>query len=120
MPALRLLIVDDFPQVREDLRTALTLAGGIDIVGEAGDGQEAVRLAGRIRPDVVLMDLEMPVLDGFEASRQIKARNPACRVVALTVHGDEAARRNAASAGIDDFVVKGAPLEALMRALSAR
>ena len=120
MSALRLLIVDDFPQVRMDLRMALTLAGGIVVAGEASNGLEAVDLAARLQPDIVLLDLEMPVLDGYEAARRIKQARPSCRVVALTVHGDEAARRNAASAGIDDFIVKGAPLETMMRALSAR
>jgi DNA-binding NarL/FixJ family response regulator len=117
---LRLLIVDDFPQVRQDLAAAFKLAGGIEVVGEASDGREAVDLATRLRPDVVLLDLEMPVLDGYEAARRIKRARPSCRVVALTVHGDEAARRNAALAGIDDFVVKGAPLKTLTRALAGR
>ncbi len=94
--------------------------GGIDVVGEASDGQEAVDLAARLRPDAVLLDLEMPVMDGYEAARRIKQARPSCRVVALTVHGDEAARRNASRAGIDDFVVKGAPLETMTRALSGR
>lgn len=117
---LRLLIVDDVTQVRQDLRTALTLSGGIDVVGEASDGEEAVGLAVLLQPDVILMDLEMPVLDGYEAARRIKRARPSCRVVALTVHGDEAARHNAALAGIDDFVVKGAPLATMTRALSGR
>lgn len=117
---LRLLIVDDVPQVREDLRTALTLAGGIVVVGEASDGREAVELAVSLRPDVVVMDLEMPILNGCEAARQIKARCPSCRVVALTVHGDDAARQRAIQAGIDHFVVKGAPLQALSRAISGK
>jgi len=120
MASLRLLIVDDVPQVREDLSIALTLAGGIEVVGQASDGQEAVELAARLRPDVVLMDLEMPVMNGYEAARQVKARCPACRVVALTVHGDEAARQKAFQAGFDDFVVKGAALETLLRAILER
>ena len=114
---LRLLIVDDVPHVREELRTALTLAGGIDVVGEASNGREAIDLAVRLVPDVVLMDLEMPVMEGQEAARQIKVRCPTCRVVALTVHGDEETRRKAILAGIDGFIVKGAALETLMRAV---
>ena len=117
---LRLLIVDDAPHVRQDLRTALTLAGGIDVVGEASDGQEAVELASLLQPDVILMDLEMPVLDGYQAARQVRARCPACRVVALTVHGDEGARQKAFRAGVDDFIVKGVALESLVRAVSQR
>jgi len=116
----RVLIVDDSPQVRQELRTLLTLAGDIEIVGEAADGLEAIRLAEALQPEVVLMDLEMPVLDGYEAARQIKSRWPACRVVALTVHGYEAARRKASQAGVDVFLVKGVSVETLVQAISAR
>jgi DNA-binding NarL/FixJ family response regulator len=120
MARLQVLIVDDSPQVRQELRTLLTLAGEIEIVGEATDGLEAVRLAGALQPDVVLMDLEMPVMDGYEAARQIKSRWPACRVVALTVHGYEAARQKASQSGVDVFLVKGASVETLVQAISER
>ena len=116
----RVLIVDDSPQVRRELRTLLPLAGDIEIVGEAADGWEAIRLAEALQPEVVLMDLEMPVLDGYEATRQIKAGFPSCRVVALTVHGYETARQKAMQAGVDLFMVKGAALESLVEAISAR
>ena len=116
----RVLIVDDSPQVRRELRTLLPLAGDIEIVGEAADGREAIRLAEALQPEVVLMDLEMPVLDGYEATRQIKAGFPSCRVVALTVHGYETARQKAMQAGVDLFMVKGAALESLVEAISAR
>ena len=115
---VRVLIVDDVAAVRRDLRTALTLAGNIEIVGEAANGLDAIRLAESLGPAVVLMDLEMPVMDGYEAARRIKIRCPACRVVALSVHGYESARRKASEFGIDDFVIKGAPLESLVRAIS--
>jgi DNA-binding NarL/FixJ family response regulator len=120
MARLQVLIVDDSPQVRQELRTLLTLAGDIEIVGEATDGLEAVRLAEALQPDVVLMDLEMPVLDGYEAARQIKSRWPACRVVALTVHGYEAARQKASQSGVDVFLVKGVSVETLVQAISER
>jgi len=116
----RVLIVDDSPQVRRELRTLLPLAGDIEVVGEAADGREAIRLAEALQPEVVLMDLEMPVLDGYEATRQIKAGFPSCRVVALTVHGYETARQKAMQAGVDLFMVKGAALESLVEAISAR
>ena len=115
---VRVLIVDDVPQVRQDLRLLLQLAGEIEIVGEAGDGLEAIRQTEALHPDVVVMDLDMPVMDGFEATRQIKAHCPACRVIALTIHGDKAARRKAGQAGVDDFVEKGAPVGAILRAIS--
>jgi DNA-binding NarL/FixJ family response regulator len=116
----RVLIVDDSPQVRQELRTLLPLAGDIEIVGEAADGQEAIRRAQALQPDVVLMDLEMPVLDGYEATRQIKAGSPSCRVVALTAHGYEAARQKASQSGVDVFLVKGGSVETLVQAISYR
>jgi DNA-binding NarL/FixJ family response regulator len=116
----QVLIVDDSPQVRQELRTLLPLAGDIEIVAEAADGQEAIRLAQALQPDVVLMDLEMPVLDGYEATRQIKAGFPSCRVIALTVHGYEAARQKAMEAGADIFLVKGGSIETLVQAISDR
>lgn len=118
MTFIRILIVDDVAEVRRDLRTALTLTGNIEVVGEAADGLEAIRLAQLLPLDVILMDLEMPRLDGYEATRQIKACHPACRVVGLTVHGYESARRRALEAGMNDFVVKGAPLESLVQIIS--
>jgi DNA-binding NarL/FixJ family response regulator len=111
---LRILIVDDFSQVRQDLAIALTLAGGVEVAGQASDGREAIELAARLCPDVVLMDLEMPVMDGFEAIRQVKALCPGSRVLALTVYGDEATRAEAFRAGADAFVVKGTGLGVLM------
>ena len=116
----RVLIVDDSPQVRQELRTLLPLAANIEIVGEAADGREAIRLAQVLQPDVILMDLEMPVLDGYEATRQIKAICPACRVVALTAYGDAVSRNQAAEADVDVFLVKGVSVETLVQAISER
>jgi DNA-binding NarL/FixJ family response regulator len=118
--AIRVLIVDDSAGVRQDLRTVLTLADDLQVVGEAADGLAAIRQAQALRPDVVLLDLGMPVLDGCEAARQIKATCPGCRVIALTVHDCETARERAFQAGMDDFVVKGAPVEALVQAIRQR
>jgi DNA-binding NarL/FixJ family response regulator len=115
----RVLIVDDSPQVRQELRTLLPLAGDIEIVGEAADGLEAVHLAQALQPEVILMDLEMPVLDGYQAARQIKAICPACRVVALTVYSDLVSRNRATQAGVDVFLVKGVSVESLVQAISA-
>ena len=120
---VRVLIVDDVTQVRQDLRTLLTLAGeaqhepAIEIVGEAADGLEAVSQALRLQPEVILMDLEMPGMDGFLATRQIKLQRPACRVIALSVHAYDAARQKALQAGVDAFIVKGDPLEILLQAI---
>lgn len=118
MSKLRILIADDRQEVRQELRVILPLAGPVEVVGEAADGLEAVRLAAAIRPQVVLLDLQMPVLDGYQAAAQIKSVCPSCRVVALTVHEDEAARRKAAESGVDAFVVKGGPISFLVSALA--
>ena len=115
--AIRVLIVDDAPQVREELSKVLTLAGDIQIVGEAINGREAITQVAILQPEVVLMDLEMPELDGYEATRQIKYFYPACRVIALTVHDYPVARQEAFKAGVDDFIVKGTPVETLVQTI---
>jgi DNA-binding NarL/FixJ family response regulator len=117
MADIPVLIVDDMERVRQDLRTFLTLAGNIEIVGEACNGYEAVQLVESVHPRVVLMDLEMPVMDGYDATREIKQIEPACQVIALTIHGGETERRRAFQAGMADVIVKGAPLEALLQAI---
>jgi DNA-binding NarL/FixJ family response regulator len=118
--AIRLLLVDDVPQVRRELRTALSLTGGVQVVGEAADGRQAVDLAQSLEPDVVLMDLEMTGMDGFEAGALIKAAAPSCRLVALTIHAGADERRRAIAAGFDAFVVKGASMLTLMLAIQTQ
>lgn len=120
---IRILIVDDNPQVRQDLRIVLPMmereAGvHLEIVGEAADGQEAVRQAAALNPDVVLMDLAMPVLNGIAATQEIKARNPQTRVVILTVYNDKESREKAEQAGADDFVEKDVSLERIIQAVA--
>lgn len=117
MNSTRVLIVDDVEQVRWDLRTVLTLTEDLEIVGEAANGLEAMHLAESLRPDVVLMDLEMPVLDGYEATRLIRTLCPACRIVALTVHGYEEAHRKAHQSGADAFIIKGEPVETIVQTI---
>ncbi len=109
--------MEDVEQVRQDLHTLLTLTGDLRVVGEAGNGLEAIQLAKALLPDVVLMDLEMPVMDGYEATRQIKAFWPACQVIILSIHAGETEQQSAFQAGADGFIVKGAPLEALMEVI---
>src|SRR3972149_6070641 len=120
MANIRMVIVDDGTQVRQDLRTMLTLSCDVEIVGEAADGLEAIHQADARHPEVILMDLEMPVLDGYQATEQIKNQHPSCRVVALTVHGYEEARQRALQAGVDAFIVKGESLENLVQAILKR
>ena len=118
MTNIRVLIVDDVERVRQDLRTFLSLAGDIEIVGEACNGLEAIHLVETLRPQVVLMDLELPIMNGFEAARQIKVLQPSCRVIALTIHAGEAERQQALQAGMVNVVAKGAPLEFLLQTIS--
>ena len=116
----KILLVDDVDEVRRALRTLLSLSDEIEIIGEAANGLEAVRLAESLQPDVILMDLEMPVMEGYEATRRIKSNFPACRVVALTVHDYESARAKAFQSGVDAFIVKGASVEKIIQSISNR
>jgi len=117
MNTKRVLIVDDVPQVRRELSTLLPLLDAIDVVGEAENGQDAIELAAVLRPDVIIMDVEMPVVDGLAATRLIKQQCPTCRIVVLSIHTEEAVRAQARLAGADDFVDKGAPLATLLQAI---
>ena len=111
------LIADDIARVRHELHTLLDLSGCVRVIGEAADGEEAIRLSAQLRPDVVLMDLEMPVLDGYTAAPQIKAVLPRCRVIALSIHEDAATRLKARQAGMDTFIPKGADFRELLEAI---
>jgi DNA-binding NarL/FixJ family response regulator len=113
----KILLVDDVESVRWDLRTILTLSGDLEIVGEATNGLEAIRLTEILQPDVVLMDLAMPLMDGYEAARLIKALCPSCKIVALTVHSYDEARKKALQSGVDAFLVKGAPVESIVQSI---
>lgn len=114
---IRVLIVDDMANVRQDLRTLLDLAGDIEIVGEASDGFEAIYQVEKLEPDVVILDLEMPVLDGYQAASQIKARFPSSTIIALTIHSCQEAIQQAIQAGVDSYLVKGTSFEELIQAI---
>lgn len=111
---IKILIVDDRAVVRAELRSVLELSERITVAGEAADGWEAIRQAEKLRPDIVLMDLEMPGPDGFEATRVIKARRLARAVIIFTVYGTEANRLKATEAGADAFLIKGTDLLTLL------
>ena len=122
MKTIRVLIVDDLPQVRQGLNRLLQLAArrlqpAIEVVGEAQNGQEAVQQAQVLHPDVILMDLEMPVMDGFEATRRIKAELPLTRVIILSIHAEPEEKERARAAGADDFIIKGASYPILLNAV---
>jgi DNA-binding NarL/FixJ family response regulator len=116
---VRVLVVDDQALVREGLMTLLETAADIEPVASAADGEEAVALAARHRPDVVLMDLRMPKLDGVEATRQILAARPETEIVVLTTHADEASILDALRAGARGYLTKDAGIAEISRAVHA-
>ena len=118
--SVRVLLVDDSANVRQELRQLLQLTGVVQVVGEAGDGLEAVRLSSELAPDVIVMDLAMPVMDGFEATRQIKSQVPSPRVVILSVHGGPAEAERVRQAGADCLITKGTDFQILVNAILFR
>jgi DNA-binding NarL/FixJ family response regulator len=116
---VRVLVADDQGIVREGLMTLLRASPGIEPVADAADGAEAVRLAARHRPDVILMDLRMPKLDGVEATRQVRAAQPDTEVVVLTTHADETSILDALRAGARGYLTKDAGIQEIARAVHA-
>jgi NarL family two-component system response regulator LiaR len=116
---VRVLVVDDHAVVREGLRTFLKLQKSIEVVGEAEDGAAAVEQALRLAPDVVLMDLVMPTLDGVDAMRLIRAERPQTRVVVLTSFGDDEKLLAAVHAGAAGYLLKSAEPREVVRAIRA-
>jgi NarL family two-component system response regulator LiaR len=116
---IRVLIVDDHAVVREGLRTFLELQDGIEVVGEAGDGDEGIRLAELSHPDVVLMDLVMPRLDGVGAMRRLRASGSEARVVVLTSFLEDEHLLPAMQAGAAGYLLKNAEPAELARAIRA-
>jgi len=114
---IRILVVDDHPVVREGLVAILEAEDGLAVVGEAGDGQEAVRQYRAVKPDIVLMDLAMPGVDGVQAIQQIREIDPAARVVVLTAYDTDDRILQAVQAGASGYLLKGAPREEIYRAV---
>jgi DNA-binding NarL/FixJ family response regulator len=115
----RVLVVDDQTVVRDGLVLLLGLLPGLEVVGSAGDGEEALRLVAEHRPDVVLMDLRMPRVDGVEATRRIKAAHPAVQIVVLTTYSDDESVFAALQAGARGYLTKDAGAEEIARAIDA-
>jgi DNA-binding NarL/FixJ family response regulator len=116
---VRVMVVDDQALVREGLMTLLEAAPDIVPVAAAGDGEEAVALSGRHRPDVVLMDLRMPKLDGVEATRRIREAYPEIEIVVLTTHADEESILDALRAGARGYLTKDAGIAEISRGVHA-
>ena len=114
---IRVLLVDDQSLFREGLRTLLSAHPDLLVVGEAANGEEAVRQVAALRPSVALMDLRMPVLDGVGATRRIRAEHPGCRVVVLTTFDDDASVFEALRAGASGYLLKDCSSEQLAAAV---
>ena len=114
----RLLIADDRVRTRRALCAVLALQPGIELIGEVADGEEALAEVERLRPDIVILDIRMPRVDGIAATRQIKTRWPTIRVIAHSLA--EELSDEALAAGADAFVPKGAPARELLSALCAQ
>lgn len=114
---IRVLIVDDHALIRRSLEMALAAEADIEVVGEASDGQEAVELADRLTPDVMLMDVRMPRRSGIEATREIKASVPSTRIIMLTVSDEEEDLFEAIKAGATGYLLKNVQLDEVPEAV---
>jgi two-component system response regulator NreC len=116
---VRILLADDHGVVRKGLRFLLERQQGMEVVGEAGDGREALRLAESASPDVVIMDIAMPLLNGIEATAQIVKRDPRIAVIILSMHSDEDYLLSALNAGAKGYLLKDSAEVDLVRAIQA-
>ncbi|MBX3080276.1 MAG: response regulator transcription factor [Anaerolineae bacterium] len=116
---IRVFLADDQALFRQGLRTLLAAHPDIDVIGEAGDGAEAVRLVIIARPDVVLMDLRMPIMDGVIATQHIKAQHPDARIIALTTFDDDQFVLDALRAGAVGYLLKDVSMQVLLEAIHA-
>ena len=119
MKRIRILLADDHAVVRQGFRMILSAHSDLEIIGEAGNGREAVDLAASLRPDVVVMDVTMPELNGIEATRRLTADNPHVRVVALSMHKDSVYVREILRAGARGYLLKDSVADDLVAAVRA-
>ena len=111
---IRLVLVDDQPGVRQGLRMLLTLEPDMTVIGEGSNGREAMTLVQRLAPDVVLMDVEMPEMDGISATAMIHVGTPQSAVIMLSIYDDVSTRARADAAGAAAFVTKSGAIEVLL------
>jgi len=119
MDSLRILIADDHPLFRKGMRTLLAATANTEVVGEATTGQEVIELAATLQPDVILMDLQMPGINGIEATRQIVHMSPHILVLVVTLFEDDASVFTALRAGARGYVLKDAKEDEMVRAIRA-
>lgn len=119
MDTLRVLICDDHTMFRDGVRALLSSAPDLEYAGEASNGVEAVSMASKLQPDVILMDVNMPDLDGIEATRRILAASPGIRVLVLTMFQDDSSVFASMRAGARGYVLKGAKHDEMLRAIRA-
>ncbi len=119
MDRIRVMLVDDHPVVREGLMAMIETQPDMEVVGEAGDGQEAVRLVKQLHPDVVLMDLQMPKMGGVEAIQQIRKENERAEVIILTTYDSDEHIFSGIEAGARGYLLKGASRDDLFKAIRA-
>jgi two-component system response regulator NreC len=119
MSAIRVLLVDDHTIVRQGLKCLLKDVDGIEVVGEAENGHQLLKVAGKVKPDVILLDLSMPVLGGIEAAERLKKEVPKAKILVLTMHTHEEYVYNTFKLGISGFLVKKATSEEIITAIRA-
>jgi DNA-binding NarL/FixJ family response regulator len=119
MENLRILIADDHPLFRKGMRTLLTATPGMEVVGDAATGQQAIELAASLQPEVIIMDLQMPGLNGIEATRQILQSRQEIRILVVTLFEDDASVFTAMRVGARGYILKDAKEEEILRAVRA-
>ena len=118
-PAIKVLVVDDQRLLRDGIASLLSIQEGIEVVGTASNGQKAVEMALALEPDVVLMDVRMPIMDGVEATREIRQKLPGCTVLMLTTFDDDEYVHAALRAGATGYLLKDIPAQDLARSVQA-
>jgi NarL family two-component system response regulator YdfI len=116
---IRVLIADDHPIVRSGLRLMLGMEDGIELVGEAADGSAALQLIGSLQPDVVLMDLRMPVMDGLEAIERIRTQWPQIAIIVLTTYDEDDLMVRSLQAGVRGYLLKESSLDTVLQAIES-
>lgn len=117
MNSIRVLIADDHAMVRQGLKTIIELEEDITVVGQAANGEEAVTLVEALKPDIVLMDINMPILNGLQAISILKSKDPGCKIIVLTIHQDREYLFKTLQLGCEGYVLKDAESSVLIEAI---